>query len=45
MKLQGSGAIVFNGSVLASIALPGTSIYSAGKGGIVSLARAAAVEL
>jgi NAD(P)-dependent dehydrogenase (short-subunit alcohol dehydrogenase family) len=36
---------VFNGSVLASIALPGTSIYSASKGGIVSLARAAAVEL
>ena len=45
MKLQGSGAIVFNGSVLASIALPGTTIYSASKGGIVSLARAAAVEL
>jgi NAD(P)-dependent dehydrogenase (short-subunit alcohol dehydrogenase family) len=45
MKLQGRGAIVFNGSVLANIALPGTSIYSASKGGIVSLARAAAVEL
>jgi NAD(P)-dependent dehydrogenase (short-subunit alcohol dehydrogenase family) len=45
MKRQGSGAIVFNGSVLANIALPGTSIYSASKGGIVSLARAAAVEL
>jgi NAD(P)-dependent dehydrogenase (short-subunit alcohol dehydrogenase family) len=45
MKRQGGGAIVFNGSVLANIAVPGTSIYSASKGGIVSLARAAAVEL
>jgi NAD(P)-dependent dehydrogenase (short-subunit alcohol dehydrogenase family) len=45
MKKQGGGAILFNGSVLASIAQPGTSIYSASKGGIVSLARAAAVEL
>jgi NAD(P)-dependent dehydrogenase (short-subunit alcohol dehydrogenase family) len=45
MKQQGGGAIVFNGSVLANIALPGTTIYSASKGGIVSLARAAAVEL
>jgi len=46
MKAQGGGgAILFNGSVLAGIAAPGTSIYSATKGGIVSLARAAAVEL
>jgi NAD(P)-dependent dehydrogenase (short-subunit alcohol dehydrogenase family) len=45
MKRQGGGAIVFNGSVLANIALPGTSIYSASKGGISSLTRAAAVEL
>ncbi len=45
MKRQGGGAIVFNGSVLASIGLPGTSIYSASKGAIVALARAAAVEL
>ncbi|HLZ65831.1 MAG TPA: SDR family NAD(P)-dependent oxidoreductase [Aliidongia sp.] len=45
MKKQGGGAILFNGSVLASIAMPGTSIYSASKGGIVSMARAAAVEL
>lgn len=45
MKRQGSGgAIVFNGSVLAKIAQPGTTIYSASKGGIVSLAKAAAVE-
>jgi NAD(P)-dependent dehydrogenase (short-subunit alcohol dehydrogenase family) len=45
MKQQGSGAIVFNGSVLANIAFPGTSIYSASKGGLSSLMRAAAVEL
>ena len=45
MKKQGGSAILFNGSVLATIAQPGTSIYSASKGGIVSLARAAAVEL
>ena len=45
MKQQGGGSVVFNGSVLASIAVPGTTIYSASKGGIVSLARAAAVEL
>ena len=44
MKRQGGGAIVFNGSVLANIAFPGTSIYSASKGGIASLMRAAAVE-
>lgn len=46
MKRQGGGgAIVFNGSVLACIGLPGTSIYSASKGAIVALTRAAAVEL
>jgi NAD(P)-dependent dehydrogenase (short-subunit alcohol dehydrogenase family) len=45
MKKQGRGAILFNGSVLAAIAFPGTSIYSASKGGITSLTRAAAVEL
>lgn len=44
-KQGGGGAIVFNGSVLANIAAPGTSIYSASKGGISSLTRAAAVEL
>lgn len=45
MKRQGRGAIVFNGSVLAGISFPGTSIYSASKGGITALTRAAAVEL
>lgn len=44
-KQGGGGAIVFNGSVLANIGAPGTSIYSASKGGISSLTRAAAVEL
>ncbi len=45
MKRQGGGAIVFNGSVLANIAFPGTLVYSASKGGITALSRAAAVEL
>ena len=46
MKRQGGGgAIVFSGSVLADIAFPGTSIYSASKGGVSALMRAAAVEL
>ena len=45
MKRQGSGAIVFTGSILADISFPGTSIYSASKGGISALTRAAAVEL
>jgi NAD(P)-dependent dehydrogenase (short-subunit alcohol dehydrogenase family) len=39
MKKQGGGAIVFNSSVLAHIALPGTSIYRASRGGIMSTAR------
>lgn len=46
MKRQGSGgAILFNASVLANIGAVGTSIYSASKGGVVAMARAAAVEL
>lgn len=45
MKRIGGGSIVFNSSVLAQIAFPGTSVYSAGKGGIDALTRAAAVEL
>jgi NAD(P)-dependent dehydrogenase (short-subunit alcohol dehydrogenase family) len=45
MIQQGSGAILFNASVLATIAFPGTSVYSASKGALVSMARAAAVEL
>lgn len=46
MKQQGrGGAILFTASVLADIGAAGTSIYSASKGGVVSMARAAAVEL
>jgi NAD(P)-dependent dehydrogenase (short-subunit alcohol dehydrogenase family) len=44
-KQGGGGSIVFNSSVLAQIAALGTSIYSASKGGIDALTRAAAVEL
>src|SRR5438876_1064971 len=39
------GSIVFNSSILAQLGAPGTSIYSASKGGIDALTRAAAVEL
>jgi NAD(P)-dependent dehydrogenase (short-subunit alcohol dehydrogenase family) len=45
MKRNGGGAIVFNASVLAHIALPGTTIYGASKGALTALTRAAAVEL
>lgn len=46
MKAQGTGgAIVFNGSVLGVIGQSGFSVYSAGKAGVISLARAAGVEL
>ncbi|NEW74874.1 SDR family NAD(P)-dependent oxidoreductase [Streptomyces rhizosphaericus] len=46
MKRQGAGGtIVFNGSVFAELGTPGISIYSASKGGVAALARAAAVEL
>jgi NAD(P)-dependent dehydrogenase (short-subunit alcohol dehydrogenase family) len=46
MKQQGSGgSVVFTSSVLAQLAAPGTSIYSASKGGLDALTRAAAVEL
>jgi NAD(P)-dependent dehydrogenase (short-subunit alcohol dehydrogenase family) len=42
---KNGGAIVFNASVLASIGQFGTAMYSATKGGLVAMARAAAVEL
>lgn len=45
MKKQGKGAIVFTSSVLSQISFAGVSIYSASKGGIDALTRAAAVEL
>lgn len=44
-KQGGGGAILFNASVLASIGLAGTVTYAASKGGVLSMARAAAVEL
>lgn len=45
MKAQRSGSIVFNASVLGSIGRSGVSMYAASKGGVVSMMRAAAVEL
>jgi NAD(P)-dependent dehydrogenase (short-subunit alcohol dehydrogenase family) len=46
MKRQGhGGSIIFNSSVFAEIGIDGISIYSATKGGVSALARAAAVEL
>lgn len=45
MRARGGGAIVFNGSVFAELGTHGISIYSASKGGVAALARAAAVEL
>ena len=46
MKRQKEGgSIVFNGSVFAELGIEGISIYSASKGGVAALARAAAVEL
>jgi NAD(P)-dependent dehydrogenase (short-subunit alcohol dehydrogenase family) len=44
-KQGGGGSIVFNSSILAKLGAPGTSIYSASKGGIDALTRTAAVEL
>lgn len=46
LKKQGhGGAVVFNGSVFAELGTHGISVYSATKGGVEALARAAAVEL
>jgi len=44
-KQQSAGSILFTSSVLAHIAAPGSSAYSASKGGIDALTRAGAVEL
>ncbi len=41
---NGGGALVFNSSVGAERGISGVAIYSAGKGGVISLARSAAVE-
>ncbi len=40
----GGGGIVINSTIGAVVGFPGASIYSASKGGVVSLARTAAVE-
>jgi NAD(P)-dependent dehydrogenase (short-subunit alcohol dehydrogenase family) len=39
------GAIVNNTSVVADVGMPGVSIYSASKGAVAALTRAAAIEL
>ena len=44
MLAQGSGSIVFTGSVIADVGLPGVGVYAASKGGLVSMARVAAIE-
>ena len=45
MRKQHGGAIVLNGSVFAELGIEGISVYSASKGGLNALGRAAAVEL
>lgn len=45
MSAQGSGAIVLTGSILGSISMPGSSLYSASKAGVEGLARGAALEV
>lgn len=45
LRAQGSGSIVFTASVLAQVHAAGTAIYSASKGGVVALARAAAIDV
>lgn len=41
---SGGGSIVFNATVVAEVGMAGAAIYAASKGGVVPLARAAAVE-
>ena len=41
---SGGGSIVFNASIVGEIGFAGLSIYSATKGGLLALARAAAME-
>lgn len=45
MKEKGGGAVVFIGSNTAYRAIPNRAAYSASKGGIISLAKALAVDL
>ncbi|MBC8103639.1 MAG: glucose 1-dehydrogenase [Cytophagales bacterium] len=44
MLLTGGGAIVINSTVAAEIGMAGASVYSASKGGVVSMARSVAIE-
>lgn len=41
---SGGGSIVFNASIVAEVGLAGGSAYASTKGGVVALARSAAVE-
>lgn len=41
---QGGGSIVVNGTVVADVGMAGATIYAASKGGLLSMARAAALE-
>jgi NAD(P)-dependent dehydrogenase (short-subunit alcohol dehydrogenase family) len=42
--LKQGGAIINNASVVGMVGLPGTTIYAAAKGGVISMTRAAALE-
>jgi NAD(P)-dependent dehydrogenase (short-subunit alcohol dehydrogenase family) len=41
---QGGGSIILNGTVVADAGMAGATIYAASKGGVLSMARAAALE-
>ena len=41
---SGGGSVVFNATVVAEVGMAGAAIYSSTKGGMVALARAAAIE-
>jgi len=41
---SGGGSIVLNATIVAEVGMAGAAVYASSKGGVVSLARAAAVE-
>jgi 3-oxoacyl-[acyl-carrier protein] reductase len=43
--MKAGSSIIFNSSIAAYIGYAGTTVYSASKGGVNSLARTAAIEL
>jgi NAD(P)-dependent dehydrogenase (short-subunit alcohol dehydrogenase family) len=43
--MKPGSSIIFNSSIVAAIGFAGTTVYSASKGGVNSLARAAAIEV